>query len=353
MAVDVNRKFYRDLKINKKILLTGGAGYIGSHTVIALRAAGFEPLVLDNFSNSHPEVLVRLEKITGAPLQWVRGNVANQSLVADLIREHQVQAVIHLAAFKAVGESVEQPLRYFENNVGGLLGLLGAMAKTECRFIVFSSSATVYGNPKSMPVTEDMPTSYANPYGHTKLICEQILQSLSATDNCWKTAVLRYFNPVGAHESGEIGEDPVGIPNNLMPLVAQVAVGRRDKVYVYGGDYPTPDGTGVRDYIHVMDLAEGHVASLRHLLKCDSHLVNLGTGMGYSVLDLISSYSRACGTLIPYEIIGRRAGDVASVYADPSKAKILLGWHAKRDLQCMCESSWYWQSKYPYGFISA
>jgi UDP-glucose 4-epimerase len=332
------------------ILLTGGAGYIGSHTAVALRAAGFEPVVLDNFSNSHPQVFARLEKITGAPIQWVEGNVADQVLVAKLIEEHNISAVVHFAAFKAVGESVEKPLMYFQNNVGGLLGLLGAMANTSCRSIVFSSSATVYGDPQSVPITEDMPTGYTNPYGHTKLICEQLLQSLSSLDPSWKTGVLRYFNPVGAHESGEIGEDPVGIPNNLMPIVAQVAVGRRERVSVYGSDYPTPDGTGVRDYIHVMDLAEGHVASLRYLLNRGSHLVNLGTGQGYSVLDLINAYSNACGKPIAFEQVGRRPGDVATTYADPAKAKELLGWQAKRGLAQMCESSWAWQSKNPNGY---
>ncbi len=333
-----------------KILLTGGAGYIGSHTAVALANAGYTPVLLDNFSNSHPEVLNRLSTILGRALPFVQADVADSKTVEQVIRDHGVEAVVHFAAFKAVGESVEQPLKYYQNNIGGLLGLVRAMNNAGCKSIVFSSSCTVYGEPKKVPVTEDMPTGYASPYGHTKLMGEQMLQSLAALDSSWKVAVLRYFNPVGAHESGLIGEDPVGIPNNLMPYVAQVAAGQREKVLVFGRDYPTPDGSGIRDYIHVMDLAQGHVASLRALMSKGSHLVNLGTGKGSSVLEVINAYSRACGKTIAYEQVDRRPGDVTAAYADPSLAKKLLGWSAERSLDEMCASSWNWQRKNPSGY---
>jgi UDP-glucose 4-epimerase len=332
------------------ILLTGGAGYIGSHTAVALIAAGHHPVLLDNFSNSHPRVLERLETITGKKMVCVHGDVADASLVEKTLREHAIDAVIHFAAFKAVGESVEQPLKYYTNNIGGLLGLVSAMNRVGCRTLVFSSSCTVYGDPKVVPVTEDAPTSYTNPYGHTKLMGEQMLSALMALDPRWKVATLRYFNPVGAHDSGLIGEDPADIPNNLMPFVAQVAVGRRQSVNVFGGDYATPDGTGVRDYIHVMDLAEGHVASLQTLMQSGSHLVNLGTGAGSSVLQVIAAYQRACGKPIAYQVVARRAGDVAMAYADPSLAEKILGWRAKRSLDEMCASSWKWQSMNPDGY---
>jgi UDP-glucose 4-epimerase len=332
------------------ILLTGGAGYIGSHTAVALASAGYSPVLLDNFSNSHPEVLNRLTAILGKPLPFVQADVANSEAVENVIRDHSIQAVVHFAAFKAVGESVEQPLKYYQNNIGGLLGLVSAMQNTGCKSIVFSSSCTVYGEPEHVPVTEDMPTGYASPYGHTKLIGEQMLQSLGSLDASWRVAILRYFNPVGAHESGLIGEDPVGIPNNLMPYVAQVAAGQREKVFVFGRDYPTPDGSGIRDYIHVMDLAEGHVASLRRLMSQGSHLVNLGTGKGSSVLEVINAYSRACGKPIAYEQVDRRPGDVTAAYADPSRAENVLGWRAQRTLDDMCESSWNWQRKNPHGY---
>ena len=332
------------------ILLTGGAGYIGSHTAVALAQAGYRPVLLDDFSNSQPEVLKRLAEILGQELPFVQADVANADLVEQVIRKHKIESVVHFAAFKAVGESIEQPLKYYQNNVGGLLGLIKAMNNAGCKSIVFSSSCTVYGEPEEVPVTEDMPTGYASPYGHTKLIGEQILQSLAALDSNWRVAILRYFNPVGAHESGLIGEDPVGIPNNLMPYVAQVAAGQREKVRVFGRDYPTPDGTGIRDYIHVMDLAEGHVASLRVLMQTGGHLVNLGTGKGSSVLEVIEAYSRACGKPIPFEQVDRRAGDVTAAYADPTLAWQLLGWQATRTLDDMCTSSWNWQRKNPLGY---
>lgn len=332
------------------ILLTGGAGYIGSHTAVALAQAGYRPVLLDDFSNSQPEVLKRLAEILGQELPFVQADVANSDLVEQVIRQHKIKSVVHFAAFKAVGESMEHPLKYYKNNVGGLLGLIKAMNNTGCKSIVFSSSCTVYGEPQKVPVTEDMPTGYASPYGHTKLIGEQMLQSLAALDSGWRIAILRYFNPVGAHETGLIGEDPVGIPNNLMPYVAQVASGQREKVRVFGRDYPTPDGTGIRDYIHVMDLAEGHVASLRVLMQTGGHLVNLGTGKGSSVLEVIEAYSRACGKPIPFEQVDRRAGDVTAAYADPTLARQLLGWQATRTLDDMCTSSWNWQRKNPLGY---
>jgi len=333
-----------------RILLTGGAGYIGSHTALALADAGYVPVLLDNFSNSHPEVLNRLTRILGKPLPFVQGNVADSQVVEQVICEYAITAVVHFSAFKAVGESVQQPLKYYENNIGSLLGLITAMNKTHCKSIVFSSSCTVYGDPKKVPVTESMPTGYSSPYGHTKLIGEQILQTLVSFDAGWRAAVLRYFNPAGAHESGLIGEDPVGIPTNLMPYVAQVAIGHREKVQVFGGDYLTPDGTGVRDYIHVMDLAEGHVLSLRKLMQDGSHLVNLGTGKGSSVLEVIDTYSRVCGKPIRYEKVGRRPGDVAVAYADSSLAEEILNWRARRSLEDMCVSSWNWQCKNPRGY---
>lgn len=335
-----------------KILLTGGAGYIGSHTAVALVAAGHEPVLLDNFSNSHPGVLDRLATIIGHRLTCIEADVRDIAAVSQALKTHAIEAVIHFAASKAVGESVEKPLFYYQNNVGGLVALLSAMDAAGCRQLVYSSSCTVYGDPATVPITEDMPTGYANPYGHTKLIGEQMLQSLCALDARWRCAILRYFNPVGAHESGLIGEDPADIPNNLMPYVAQVAVGKLQEVRVFGSDYPTPDGTGVRDYIHVMDLAEGHVASLAKLVSAGSHLVNLGTGQGLSVLQVITAYAQASGRNIPYVLAPRRSGDIAQAYADPARAQALLGWKAKRSLAEMCASSWAWQSENPNGYRS-
>jgi len=333
------------------VLLTGATGYIASHTWLALLAAGYRVVGLDNFSNSSPRVLERLARLSGQAPRFERADVNDAAALEEVFARHRPDAVVHFAAFKAVGESAEQPLAYYRNNVGGLLGTLEAMRRHGCSRIVFSSSATVYGMPQSLPLREDAPLSALNPYGATKLMGETILRDLGAADPQWQTAALRYFNPVGAHESGLIGEDPRGIPNNLMPYVAQVAVGRRERVQVFGGDYDTPDGTGVRDYIHVLDLAEGHVAALRFLLGGhESITVNLGTGRGYSVLELVRAYEQASGRPIPYAIVARRPGDAAANYADPSLARERLGWVARHDLQRMCEDSWRWQRMNPQGF---
>jgi UDP-glucose 4-epimerase len=334
------------------ILLTGGAGYIGSHTFVALIEAGFTPIILDDFSNSKPAVLERLQRITGQPVKCQQGSVADVELVQGLIHRHQIATVIHFAGFKAVGESVAQPLKYFENNLGGMMALLNAMQSTTCRTLVFSSSATVYGDPASVPITEDFPRSHTNPYGHTKLVCEDMLAAMRVANPAWRTGVLRYFNPVGAHPSGLIGEDPAGPPNNLMPYVAQVAVGKRPFLNVYGNDYATPDGTGVRDYIHVQDLAQAHVAAVQTLLHgADSFAVNVGTGQGHSVLEVVRAFEQASGKPVPYQIAPRRAGDVAQCYADATLAQDLLGWRAKQTLANMCEDSWRWQSNNPDGFV--
>lgn len=333
------------------ILLTGGAGYIGSHTYISLVQAGMNPVILDDFSNSNPKVLARLEQIAGRPVQCERGSVADAGCVEALIGRMGIQAVIHFAAFKAVGESVAQPLKYYDNNIGGMIRLLQAMSATSCRSLVFSSSATVYGDPVSVPITEGFARSHTNPYGHTKLVIEDMLAALQASDPSWKVAVLRYFNPVGAHTSGLIGEDPRGTPNNLMPYVAQVAVGRRPFLNIYGNDYPTPDGTGVRDYIHVVDLALGHLEALRRLNQgAPGFTVNLGTGQGCSVLEVVKAFERASGRPIPYQFAPRREGDVAQCYASTSLANSLLGWQAQRDLDAMCADTWRWQSANPNGY---
>lgn len=334
------------------ILLTGGAGYIGSHTFVALAEAGFTPIILDDFSNSKPAVLERLKRITGQAVQCHQGSVADVALVQDLIHRHQIAAVIHFAGFKAVGESVAHPLKYFENNLGGMMALLRAMQGTTCCTLVFSSSATVYGDPASVPITEDFPRSYTNPYGHTKLVCEDMLAAMRMANTAWHTGVLRYFNPVGAHPSGLIGEDPDGPPNNLMPYVAQVAVGKRPFLNVYGNDYTTPDGTGVRDYIHVQDLAQAHVAAVQTLLQgADSFTVNVGTGQGHSVLEVLRAFEHASGNLVPYQFAPRRAGDVAQCFADATLAQHLLGWRAKHTLADMCTDAWRWQSNNPDGYV--
>ena len=334
------------------ILLTGGAGYIGSHTVLALVQAGFTPVILDDFSNSKPAVLDRLQRITGQPVACQQGSVANVALLQDVMHRHQVAAVIHFAGFKAVGESVAQPLKYFENNLGGMMALLRAMQGGTCRTLVFSSSATVYGDPASVPITEDFPRSHTNPYGHTKLVCEDMLAAMRVANPAWRTGVLRYFNPVGAHPSGLIGEDPTGPPNNLMPYVAQVAVGKRPFLNVYGNDYATPDGTGVRDYIHVQDLALAHVAAVQALLQgADSFTVNVGTGQGHSVLDVVRAFEQASGQPVPYQFAPRRAGDVAQCYADATLAQDLLGWRATLTLADMCLDAWRWQSANPDGYV--
>ena len=334
-----------------RILLTGAAGYIASHTWLALQAAGFEVVGLDDFSNSSPQVLDRLHELGGRPVQFERASVTDAAALAALFGRQQIDAVVHFAAFKAVGESGTKPLDYYANNIGGLVTLCQAMQAAGCRRIVFSSSATVYGDPERLPITENAPLSATNPYGQTKLIGETILRDLGASDPQWQTGCLRYFNPVGAHESGRIGEDPRGTPNNLMPYVAQVAIGRRPVLSVYGNDYPTPDGTGVRDYIHVMDLAEGHVAALKTLLdRQRSFTVNLGTGQGYSVLDVVKAFERASGRRVPYRIAPRRPGDVAQCYADPALAREVLGWQATRSLDEMCADTWRWQSANPNGY---
>ena len=333
------------------ILLTGGAGYIGSHTFVNLLEAGFAAVILDDFSNSKPAVLKRLQRITGQPVQCHQGSVTDVALVQDVIHHHQIAAVIHFAGFKAVGESVAQPLKYFDTNLGGMMALLRAMDRSSCRTLVFSSSATVYGDPASVPITEVFPRSHTNPYGHTKLVCEDMLAAMRVANPVWRTGVLRYFNPVGAHPSGLIGEDPAGTPNNLMPYVAQVAVGRRPFLNVYGNDFTTPDGTGVRDYIHVQDLARAHVAAVQTLLQgLDSFTVNVGTGHGYSVLEVVRAFEQVSGKPVPYQITSRRAGDVAQCYADSSLAQDILGWRAKHTLAEMCADAWRWQSNNPDGY---
>lgn len=332
------------------ILVTGGAGYIGSHTCVELLNAGHELVVFDNFCNSHPEALARVEKITGQKLNVVKGDIRDQGALEEVIRRFNCTAVIHFAGLKAVGESVEKPLDYYDNNVIGTHRLLQAMANCGVKTLVFSSSATVYGEPQFLPLTEDHPLSATNPYGRTKLVIEDMLRDLYRSDPSWRIGILRYFNPVGAHESGLIGEDPQGIPNNLMPFVAQVAIGRRECLKVWGNDYPTPDGTGVRDYIHVVDLAKGHLKALQRLDSPQCYAVNLGTGTGYSVLDVAKAFAEASGRPVPYEIAPRRAGDVAACYAEASYAEQLLDWRAERNLMAMCSDTWRWQSANPTGF---
>lgn len=330
----------------QKILLTGGAGYIGSHTYCELVAAGYSPVILDNFSNSRPDVLDRLEVITGAPVTCYTGDVLDRAMLDRIFRENEIAAVIHFAALKAVGESAQKPLEYIETNVGGLINLLTAMKASGVYRLVFSSSATVYGEPEVLPIPEDAPRGYTNTYGFTKLVCEQTLEQVGASDERWAFGTLRYFNPVGAHDTGLIGEDPNDIPNNLMPYIAKVATGELERLSVFGDDYDTPDGTGVRDYIHVVDLARGHVQSVRLLIEgSQSHTVNLGTGTGYSVLDMLHAYERACGHELAYVIAPRRPGDVAASYADPTKAGAILGFKATRDLDNMCATSWNWVSR--------
>jgi UDP-glucose 4-epimerase len=336
------------------ILLTGATGYIASHTWLALEAAGFQVAGLDDFSNSSPEVLRRLTALGADVGRFARADVRDRAALDALFAGGRIEAVVHFAASKAVGESVARPLDYYANNVGGLIALAEAMRDHGCRTIVFSSSATVYGDPQSLPITEGAPLTATNPYGATKLVSEGILRDLERSDPAWRIALLRYFNPVGAHESGTIGEDPRGAPNNLMPYVAQVAVGKRAKLQVFGADYDTVDGTGVRDYLHVVDLAEGHVAALRHLLAgAGSLTLNLGTGRGVSVLELVHAFERASGRPVPYEIAPRRPGDVAACYADPSLAERLLGWRAERGLDAMCVDAWRWQHANPNGYAAS
>ena len=328
----------------QKILITGGAGYIGSHTCVELLAAGYDLVVIDNFSNSKPDTLRRVEQLSGRTITTLEVDIRDRGALRDVFRHHTIDAVIHFAGLKAVGESVAQPLRYYDNNISGSVALFEVMAESGVKTLVFSSSATVYGDPHSVPIREDFPLSATNPYGRSKLVLEEILRDLSRSDETWHVALLRYFNPVGAHESGIIGEDPNGIPNNLMPYITQVAIGKLPQLSVYGDDYPTPDGTGVRDYIHVVDLARGHLAALRALHdKPGVMTVNLGTGQGYSVLDVVRAFEKASGRPVPYRIVDRRPGDVAQCYADPSLARELLGWQAEMDLDAMCRDSWRWQ----------
>jgi len=348
------------------VLITGGTGYIGSHTVVALISSGYDAVIVDNLSNSKIAVLERIEAITGKRPPFYQADLRDRAALDDVFQTHTISAAIHFAGLKAVGESVAEPLRYYENNIESTLSLCFVMAARGVKRLVFSSSATVYGDPHTVPIREDFPLAPANPYGRTKLMIEQILQDLYASDPAWQIALLRYFNPVGAHPSGMIGEDPGGYPNNLMPYMSQVAMGRRERLSVFGGDYPTLDGTGVRDYIHVMDLAEGHIAALRYMEKTESSspsslsfprrresmplIVNLGTGSGYSVLEMLHAFEKASGKTIPYQITDRRPGDIAICYADPILAKELLGWRARRTLADMCTDAWRWQSQNPSGY---
>lgn len=339
-----------------KILLTGGAGYIGSHTAVELLAAGHDVVVLDNFSNSSAQALQRVAQITGRAVPCVVGDVRDQCAVEEVLRSHGVQSVVHFAGKKAVGESVAHPLDYFDNNVHGTLVLLHAMQAVGVKRLVFSSSATVYGDPQYLPLDEAHPLSATNPYGRSKLMVEEILADLYRSDPSWCLTVLRYFNPIGAHQSGLIGEDPEGIPNNLLPFVAQVAVGLRERLQVFGNDYPTPDGTGVRDYIHVVDLARGHVLALEQQARQASpaHVVlNLGTGKGYSVLEVVQAFERASGCTVTHVQVPRRSGDVAACYAQPRRAKEILAWQAQFDLERMCTDAWRWQSLNPNGYRTA
>jgi UDP-glucose 4-epimerase len=326
------------------ILVTGGTGYIGSHTVVELLAAGHEVAILDNLSNSRHEVVDRIEKIAGRRPVFVEGDIRDADLLETLFARHTFSAVIHFAGLKAVGESVSKPLEYYENNVHGSMVLFSAMQRHGVKRLVFSSSATVYGDPDSLPIREDAPLHATNPYGRTKLMIEEILRDIAQTDPEWRVAILRYFNPIGAHKSGLIGEAPNGIPNNLLPYVAQVATGKLARLSVFGGDYPTADGTGVRDYIHVVDLALGHLKALNYLnTHAGLHAYNLGTGKGYSVLEIVQAFEQASGRKVPYEVTARRPGDIASCYADPEKASTELGWKAERGLDEMCADAWRWQ----------
>lgn len=334
------------------IFVTGGAGYIGSHTCVELLNAGHEVTVFDNFCNSQPEALARVERITGKKLIQVRGDVRDAAALQSALRHSGASAVIHFAGLKAVGASVQDPLAYYDNNVLGTLQLLRAMQTSKVRTLVFSSSATVYGEPRQLPLTEQHPLSTTNPYGQTKLVVEEMLRDLRRSDASWRLGILRYFNPVGAHSSGLIGEDPLGTPNNLMPFIAQVAIGRREFLNVWGNDYATSDGTGVRDYIHVVDLALGHLKTLERLQShAECLTLNLGTGTGYSVLDMVRAFERASGRPVPYRVGPRRDGDVAACYADPSQAWAVLGWRAARGLEAMCADTWRWQNDNPDGYV--
>jgi UDP-glucose 4-epimerase len=334
-----------------RILVTGGAGYIGSHTCVELLTAGYDVTVVDSLINSREEAVRRVMEISGSKLRFHRVDLLDKTALAAVFREASVDAVIHFAGLKAVGESVVMPLRYYMNNITGSLVLFQVMAEYGIKNLVFSSSATVYGDPASLPITEEFPLQASNPYGWAKVMLEQILRDQFHADPAWNIALLRYFNPVGAHPSSRIGEDPRGIPNNLVPYISQVAIGKLDELQIFGNDYSTPDGTGVRDYIHVMDLAAGHVKSLEKLAaKPGLVIYNLGTGRGYSVLEMVNAFAKAAGKNIPYRIVGRRPGDIASCYADPSKAEKELSWRADRDIDAMCSDTWHWQMQNPNGY---
>ena len=338
---------------SKKILVTGGAGYIGSHTLIELIAAGFTPVVYDNLSNSSPASLARVQQIVGQSIEFIEGDILDTQLLAKTFAAHDFTAVIHFAGLKAVGESVAKPLWYYQNNVAGTLNLLDAMTNAQVKNLIFSSSATVYGDPQALPIVESSPRSATNPYGQSKLMIEYMLEDLAKADNHWQLISLRYFNPIGAHHTGTIGENPNGIPNNLMPYVSQVAVGKLPQLSVFGNDYDTVDGTGVRDYIHVVDLAKGHVAALQymeHQTQLGFEPINLGTGKGTSVLQLVNAFIKTTGQPVPYSISPRRPGDIASCYASSDKAKHLLGWQAQFDIERMCADTWRWQSQNPNGY---
>ncbi|MGD8170610.1 UDP-glucose 4-epimerase GalE [Vibrio sp. TRT 21S02] len=337
-----------------KVLVTGGMGYIGSHTCIQMIEAGMTPVVLDNLYNSKKTVLERIETVAGEMPAFIEGDIRDKSLLVSVLKEHSIEAVIHFAGLKAVGESVEKPLEYYDNNVHGTLVLVDAMREVGVKTLVFSSSATVYGDPASVPITEDFPTSATNPYGRSKLMVEECLGDFHKANPDWSITLLRYFNPVGSHPTGLLGEDPQGIPNNLMPFVSQVAVGRREFLSVFGNDYPTKDGTGVRDYIHVMDLSDGHVAALEKVGKKEGlHVYNLGTGNGYSVLEMVQAFEKASGREVPYKLVDRRPGDIAECWADPAKAMNELDWKATRTLDDMTADGWRWQSNNPEGYPEA
>jgi UDP-glucose 4-epimerase len=334
-----------------KILVTGGTGYIGSHTCIELIKANYEVVVVDNLCNSSLESLKRVEELSGSEIPFHKVDVRDKDSLTGIFQQHSIDGVIHFAGLKAVGESIERPIEYYDTNVGGTFILAEVMRRFNCKMFVFSSSATVYGDPSIVPIKEGFPLSATNPYGRSKLIIEEFLQDVFVADDSWHIALLRYFNPIGAHKSGLIGEDPNDIPNNLIPYISQVAVGKLEKLSVFGGDYDTPDGTGVRDYIHVVDLAKGHVKALQALENKPQVLtVNLGTGNGYSVLDMVKAFEKASGKTIPYQIVNRRLGDIATCYADPSYAKEKLGWSFEHELNEMCEDTWRWQSQNPDGY---
>lgn len=334
-----------------KILVTGGAGYIGSHTCVELIAVGYDLVIIDNLCNSSSESINRIKNITGKSVDFIKGDIRDRELLRTAFEQFSIDAVIHFAGLKAVGESVARPLRYYNNNVSGSVALFEVMAEFGCSKIVFSSSATVYGETASVPIKECFPLSTNNPYGASKLMVENILNDVSKSDPTWSIALLRYFNPIGAHESGLIGEDPNGIPNNLLPYISQVAVGLREKLLVFGGDYDTVDGTGVRDYVHVVDLAKGHVAALEKLKQSPGLVaVNLGTGRGCSVLEMVKAFEQASGKAVPYEVVARRSGDVAQSYADPNMAFEVLDWNAELSIKQMCEDAWRWQSLNPKGY---